>query len=211
MLRLVFMATWLAFVAACAEQLEAPATDTANAPADAPAPGAAAEPEPFEPPARPSVAAAAAAIDWDAARADLAAANAQSGEAVVQIQSGETAPPVPVLIPQGLVTAQAAGGEPPRFSDLPDGYFYHVPGGAYDVTISGTNQVFAGGTDGAVDPEALIFRATAAGAMVSLSRYGADYLVEFECNGAAGALGDSCVAEAEALEIAENLIIAATR
>ena len=206
MLRLVFMATWLAFVAACAEQLEAPATDTESVSAEAPAPVAAAEPEPFEPPARPSVAAAAAAIDWDAARADLAAANAQNGEAVVQIQSGETAPPVPVLIPQGLVTAQAAGGEPP-----PDGYFYHVPGGAYDVTISGTNQVFAGGTEGAVDPAALVFRTTAAGAMVSLSRYGADYLVEFECNGAAGALGDSCVAEAEALEIAENLIIAATR
>ena len=79
------------------------------------------------------------------------------------------------------------------------------------MTISGTNQVFSGNGAPATDTGEMRFRTTAAGAMVTLSRYGADYLVEFECNGAAGALGDACVSEEEALEVAQNLVIAATR
>lgn len=212
MLRLIFMAAWLAFVAACSEQVEAPEPEPG--PVDA-GPSEPVEPgpaeTPFEPVERPSVSVAGAEIDWDAARADLASANGNGGDATVQIQSGASAPPVPVLIPQGLGSAQGASADPPRFSGLPDGYFYHLPGAAYDVTVSGTNEVY--GTGGAADGDSdtPVFRSTATGAMVSMSRYGADYLVEFECNGAAGALGDSCISDAEALEVARNLVIAATR
>lgn len=210
MWRLLVMASWLAFVAACAEQIEPERAETPEPPAPAPAP-VEAEPEPFTPPARPSVQPARANIDWEAARADLAASGSGAQEGGFRIQSGAGAPPVPVLLPSGLAQTASAEGEAPAFRELVDGYLARYPGIEYDITVSGTNEVFDTGGASAVGEPDMEFRATATGGLVSLSRYGAGYLVEFECNGVAGAFGESCIEADEAMDVARSLVIAGTR
>lgn len=217
LMRLAFMLAWLAFVAACSEQIgedRLPVDTTAAETAEqTPAPPVA-EPEPAPPPRpeRPTVEAASATIDWAAARADLASASAGEEASGFQIQSGDQAPPVPVLIVPSSARPASATGETPRFRELPDGYFAHYPGDAYDVTVSGTNEVFATGSGaGARDPDTIRYQATASGAIVSLTRYGADYMVEFECNGLEGTAGEACIDEDEALDVARQLIIAGSR
>lgn len=213
LLRLVFMATWLAFVAACSEQIgqfggnsDEPAEPAAAAAPEAPSEVAAAPV--FVQPERVTPAQGEARIDWEAARTDLASTPGNAMPESFQIQSGDQAPPVPVLLPTGIV--QPAGAEnQPLFRQLPDGYFAHYPGTAYDITVSGTNEVFGEGDGPAEDSSR--FQPTLSGAIVSLTRYGAGYMVEFECNGAAGAVGDSCITEEEALDVAENLVIAGSR
>lgn len=217
LVRLAFMLAWLAFVAACSEQIGEDRQPVEQAPAqtaEQETPPPAPEPEPAPPPRpeRPTVEAASATIDWTAARADLASSSAGEDAAGFQIQSGDQAPPVPVLIVPSSARPASASGETPRFRELPDGYFAHYPGDAYDVTVSGTNEVFATGAGAAERDAATIrYQATASGAIVSLSRYGADYMVEFECNGFEGAAGEACIDEDEALEMARQLIIAGSR
>lgn len=213
MLRALIMVSWLAFVAACGDVVnrggepdpapapEAPPAETETAPAEA-------APEPFEPAARPSVRPESARIDWPAARRDLAERPADAETANFGIESGGSAPPVPVLLPTGIVTPQGAGQ--PAYRPLNDGYYANYPGTDYDITVSGTNRVY-GSAEGAEDTAGMSFERMAAGAQVSLSRYGADYLVEFECKGYAGARGDNCVSEEDALQIARDLVIAGTR
>lgn len=187
---------------------EAPVAQDAPAPAQ---PAPAAEPE-FVQPERTTVSQARTRIDWAAARTDMAASSETSESMGFQIQSGDLAPPVPVLLPTGIVTPESAPGEAPRFRELPDGYFARYPGIEYDITVSGTNEVYDAGGSGSEDGvSAPVFRTTATGAIVSLSRYGADYMIEFECNGAAGAFGDTCIEEGEALDVAGRLVIAGTR
>ncbi|MEL7129271.1 MAG: hypothetical protein AAGK23_06970 [Pseudomonadota bacterium] len=150
-----------------------------------------------------------ATIDWASARSDLAASNEDSG-ATVQVQSGGNAPPVPVLLPSGIAVAQSDGAGV-RFNPTRDGYFAAYPGAAYDIVMNGTNQV--AGVDGEpVSPrtEAPVFTATVAGAQVALSRYGADYLIEFECNQLDAGTA-TCIDEVEALAVAERLVVAGSR
>lgn len=210
LLRLVFMAAWLGFVAACSEQIGEPA-------APAPAPQEFAEedpPAPEEPPVfiqseRPSVAERQASIDWEAARTDLASTPGNVSPESFQIQSGEQAPPVPVLLPSGIVQPAGADNQP-LFRQLPDGYFAHYPGVSYDITVSGTNEAFSIGGE-AEDTSVARYQPTATGAIVSLSRYGAGYMVEFECKDLPGEDGGACIDEDEALEVAQNLVIAGSR
>ncbi len=161
-------------------------------------------------PARPSANTITAEIDWTKAREDMAARDVSNDdETAFQVASGDAAAPVPVLLPSGIVST-AGTGNPPRFQPLSDGYFAAYPGTEYDIIVNGTNEVAGEGRtaeDANTEPR---FLATSAGAQVSFARYGADYLIEFECNEISGTDG-TCISEEDALRIANELIIAGTR
>jgi hypothetical protein len=53
------------------------------------------------------------------------------------------------------------------------------------------------------------FTTSDASAQLTFSRYGADYLIEFECREVDGPEG--CITEAEAKEFAESLFVAQTQ
>ena len=150
-----------------------------------------------------------ASIDWQAARTDMASRSGDD-EPLVDIASASgTPPPVPILLPTGGPVRIAADGTGPRFKQTSDGYYAVYPYENYDVIVNGTNEVIGDRPDGARD-EAMKFTATVAGAQVSLSRYGADYLIEFECY----ELEEdavTCVEEQEAMSVAESLVIRGTR
>ncbi|MEM8636602.1 MAG: hypothetical protein AAGF33_16665 [Pseudomonadota bacterium] len=147
-------------------------------------------------------------IDWQAARADLAGADDRS-DSVVQVQSGGTSPPVPVLLPTGIVVPQSEGGGP-VYRPTSDGYFATYPGAQYDIVVNGTNQVATINGEASTRNEIPVFTETIAGAQVAISRYGADYLIEFECNQLNGQSA-SCIEEAEALSVAERLVVVGSR
>lgn len=150
-----------------------------------------------------------ATIDWLAAKQDF---DAQSGEEapLVSIASTDgTPPPVPILLPTGGPVSVATNGGGPRFKQTSDGYYAVYKYENYDVIVNGTNEVIGARPEGARD-DALKFTATAAGAQVSLSRYGADYLIEFECYTINPQTG-TCIEEAEAMGVAESLVIRGTR
>lgn len=165
---------------------------------------------PAEEPAEPVVVASAATIDWEAARADFAAIPSEQRDSQFQVASTGALPEVPVLLPSGIVIPQGAESDV-RFQPLSDGYYAAYPGIDYDIVVNGTNEVLgareaAGGSGETV----LTYTATMTGAQVSFSRYGADYLVEFECNTIVAGKAD-CITEEEALEVTEKLVIAGTR
>ena len=161
-------------------------------------------------PVRPEASAADSIIDWEAARRDLAARPIESREGAFQIASGDAAPPVPVFLPSAPVTAQ--GGEADvRFQPMSDGYYAFFPGETYDTIVNGTNKVVAApGEEVAPRGEALNFQPTTTGAQVSFSRYGADYLVEFECKELTNGL-PTCITQDEAIAFATDLVISGTR
>ncbi|WP_300391123.1 hypothetical protein [Henriciella sp.] len=149
-------------------------------------------------------------IDWDTARRDLASSNER--DTTFNIQSGSSAPPVPVLLPTGPVRPASADGPQPQFRPVPDGYFAVFPGDRYNLIVNGTNEVtdVPGGSAGEGGSEDMRYVETSTGAMVSFSRYGADYMVEFECLGS-GAEGGSCITEDEAMSVAEEIVISGTQ
>lgn len=185
-------------------------------------PGAAGQPEPDVPAAaaqevevsgtggRLEMVAGETLIDWDAARRDMAASSLLSDEASFQIASGAGAPPVPVFLPSFPAAVQ--GGEAGvRFQPVSDGYYAFLPGQTYDVVINGTNRTFAApGSSGRVRSDEMVFQVTTTGAQVSFARYGADYLVEFECR-VLVAGQPACIGEEEALAFAGELVISGTR
>lgn len=160
-------------------------------------------------PVRPAAETVTAEIDWTKARVDMAARDVTDDDNAFQVASGEAAAPVPILLPSGIVSV--AGTEnSPRFQPLSDGYFAAYPGTEYDIIVNGTNEISGEARtaqNANTEPQ---FLATAAGAQVSFARYGADYLIEFECNEISGADG-TCISEEDALRIADELIIAGTR
>ncbi len=164
-------------------------------------------------PARVRVESSETVVDWEAARRDLASRPREDGSRTFNVQSGSQAPPVPVLLPSGVATVQGAdAGGGPTFRPLDDGYFAKYPGPDYDITVSGTNRVYDDGRrDGSEAAPEMRYQSTMTGAQVSLSRYGADYLVEFECKSLPGARGGDCIDEETALEVARNLVIAGSR
>ena len=181
-----------------------PETDTAP---ESPEPTL--QPAPATDTLRPSSATKTAEIDWEAARRDLA--SAPERDQSFNIQSGEEAPPVPVLLPTGPVrTASAPDGPQPQFRSLDDGYYAFYPGEDYNLIVNGTNVVTDAETLENADTGEMKFYPTTTGAIVSFSRYGADYLVEFECLGS-GEDGGGCVSEDEALSTAEDIVISGTQ
>lgn len=173
-----------------------PAPDPDPAPLDAPA---APPPPPEKPDETPQ--AVRAPIDWTAAREAMEDQRLGGEDSLVQGASGPPAP-VPVILPRGLVLP---AGETPSYRPLQDGYFANYPGPVFNVIVNGTNEVFdVPGAEGKGDV-APVFVETESGASVSLRRFGADYLIEFECN--TPPMAGTCLTEAEALEIVDQLIV----
>lgn len=145
-------------------------------------------------------------IDWGQAQADMAAqVNRAAESGMAQVASAGEAAPVPVLLPTGLVRPESAG--PPLYIATEDGYFANIPGLRYDIIMNGTIARFDNPNEAGTtkDEEGYTFSATDAGAQVSLSRYGADYVIEFECQ----ILNEegTCITEEDAIEIAESLVV----
>lgn len=162
-------------------------------------------------PVRPAAASRKAEIDWEAARNDLASAPTADGGDSFNIQSGSSAPPVPVLLPAAPVRpAGATDGPQPQFRPVPDGYFAVFPGQDYNLIVNGTNLVTDIPDMENVETEDMIYSETTTGAIVSFSRYGADYMVEFECLGS-GEEGGDCITEDEAMAVAEEIVISGTQ
>lgn len=161
-------------------------------------------------PVRPATAASDTTIDWEAARRDLAARPLEEREGAFQVASGGDAPPVPVFLPAGPVAAQS-GDVSVRFQPTSDGYYAFFPTETYDIIVNGTNVVMS--EPGAAAPartDAFNFQSTTTGAQVAFSRYGADYLVEFECKELVNGQ-PACVTEEEAVAFARDLAISGTR
>ncbi|MGB3627057.1 MAG: hypothetical protein WA989_14595 [Henriciella sp.] len=169
-----------------------------------------AESEPDQP-VRPAAASRTAEIDWEAARTDLASSPASEDDGAFNIQSGSTAPPVPVLLPTMPVRpAGTTDGPQPQFRPVPDGYFAVFPGQDYNLIVNGTNLVTDIPNVENVETEDMTYSETTTGAIVSFSRYGADYMIEFECLGS-GEEGGDCITEDEAKAVAEEIVISGTQ
>ncbi|PKP83159.1 MAG: hypothetical protein CVT79_03720 [Alphaproteobacteria bacterium HGW-Alphaproteobacteria-18] len=164
----------------------------------------------LELPVRPESVAADSAIDWEAARRDLASRPLEGREGSFQIASGEAAPPVPVFLPSAPVSVQGGEAEV-RFQPMSDGYYAFFPGAAYDTVVNGTNKIItAPGEQPQARDDAFHFQPTMTGAQISFSRYGADYLVEFECKELTNGL-PTCITQEEAEAFATDLVISGTR
>lgn len=147
-------------------------------------------------------------IDWAAARAAKEADPAADSAVSIQSVTGQTGlPQVPVLLPSGIVQAQDA--RPPALVATPDGYFatYQTP--RYDAIVNGTKKAYsAGASDSPVRPD-MAFTLGEASAQLSFSRFGADYLIEFECRQIDAA--ESCISEDEAKAFADSLFVSQTQ
>jgi hypothetical protein len=150
-----------------------------------------------------------AEIDWASARSDLAARDIGDDAGMVSV-AGTSNPPVPVLLPETQISI-ASGGTDLQFRPTADGYFAVQPGEVYDLIITGTDRLIAAPEGSAAADSELRFEETMTGAQVSFSRYGASYLAEFMCKDPATAAVGSCIPEADALTIVEELLIAGTR
>jgi hypothetical protein len=178
--------------------------------ADAPAGADLAEDAGPDLPVRPESTEAGAVIDWEAARRDFAARPVDEQGSNFQVASGGEAPPVPVFLPANPVAAQSGEGTV-RFQPTSDGYYAFFPGEAYDTIVNGTNVVItAPGEAVAPRTDEYRYQPTTTGASVSFSKYGADYLVEYECKLITSGTPD-CITEDEALAFARDLAISGTR
>ena len=195
-MRLVILASAALFAAACTQETP---TDTAATP-----PAAAAGEETVQTSSAPSTE---AQIDWTKAQADFTAK--RPADAPVLPQSVQDKPsPVPMLLPSGIVQTASDRPTPPVVTK--DGYFatYHLP--RYDAVVNGSMKAYTGtGQAAQGDKEAMKFTVGEAVASLAFSRYGADYLIDFECREIDGPQG--CITEAEAKEFADSLFVAQTR
>jgi hypothetical protein len=200
------------FAAATASLLCLAATACTKAPEESPqTPGA----EPGGQPAitaTPDVSGAPAAsdqtIDWEAARAAKAAGPEVDLPVSIQSVTGQSGlPQVPILLPSGIVQAQDA--RPPALVATPDGYFatYQTP--RYDAIVNGTKTAYAAGQPKAAARADMTFTVGEASAQLAFSRFGADYLIEFECRQIDAA--DSCISEDEAKAFADSLFVSQTQ
>ena len=196
---------------ACDRVFQRPADTAGTDPAASETPDTAAAEPGAELPVRPESASSGAVIDWEAARRDLASRSTDDMEGSFSVQSGGDAPPVPVFLPSGPVAAQS-GEVAVRFQPTNDGYYAFFPSEAYDIIVNGTNVVMTEPGAGAppARTDAFSFQPTTNGAQVAFSRYGADYLVEFECKELVNG-SPACITEDEAVAFARDLAISGTR
>jgi hypothetical protein len=183
-------------IAAAACTQEQPAAPAATAPA-------ATTEEQVAQPASAGPAPVAGQIDWDAARVDAAA---RPSDVVIPQAVGSDPLTVPMLLPEIVQTASDRP-TPPRVTK--DGYFatYHLP--RYDVIVNGSSKAYQAGSPPAGDKTEMKFTTVEAGAQLAFSRYGADYVIEFECREVDSPEG--CITEAQAKEFAESLFVAQSR
>jgi len=144
-----------------------------------------------------------AEIDWAAARADIASRPSEDGNGNFSVASQGDAPPVPVMLPSGIVLPQGAESDV-KFQPLTDGYFAFYPGTDYNIIVNGTNEVIGERAPGTTDTP-MRYMSTLSGAQVAFTKYGADYLIEFECTHSEGEQAE-CITEEDALSIAESLV-----
>lgn len=198
-MRALALASMVVLAAACTKEGAGPSDPSQN-------PEQAAAPAPDQQLAGPQ--AVDGQINWDAARADL---SKRPADAPVTIQTaGQEGPsPVPMLLPSGIAATQSTDQRPTVPVVTKDGYFatYHLP--RYDAIVNGSQRAIASGQAAQGDKEAMKFTTGEASAQLAFSRYGADYVIEFECREVDGA--ESCVTEPEAKEFAESLFVAQTR
>lgn len=208
-------------LAACGGQDNASKTDTAQTAPEFNAqdgPQAAASPQAVTPdpvavvPKPPAATPRYAQIDWAAAQADMAAAGGPQTR-MTTATADDTPPPVPLLLPPSNTSVQTVGPRggapsPQALVMLQDGYFATVPGATYDIIINGTNIIADLDGKTKTRSETPRFAFTSTGAEVTLSRYGADYLIQFECRDAIGE--DNCITEADALALADKLTVQGT-
>ena len=198
-MRALVLASMVVLAAACTKEGAGPSDPSQN-------PEQATAPAPDQQLAGPQ--AVDAQINWDAARADL---SKRPADAPVTIQTaGQEGPsPVPMLLPSGIAATQSTDQRPTVPVVTKDGYFatYHLP--RYDAIVNGSQRAIASGQAAQGDKEAMRFTTGEASAQLGFSRYGADYVIEFECREVDGA--ESCIAEPEAKEFAESLFVAQTR
>lgn len=193
---LLFSGIALFAITAAACTAEQPAAPTATAPAattdDQVAQPASAGPPPV-----------AGQIDWASARADAAA---RPSDVVIPQSVGSDPLTVPMLLP---VVVQTASDRPTPPRVTKDGYFatYHLP--RYDVIVNGSSKAYQAGSPPAGDKADMKFTTVEAGAQLAFSRYGADYVIEFECREVDSPEG--CVTEVQAKEFAESLFVAQSR
>ena len=185
------------------QEEEQPAAPAATAPA-------ATSEEQVAQPASAGPPAVAGQIDWEAARADAAA---RPSDVVIPQAVGSDPLTVPMLLP---VIVQTASDRPTPPRVTKDGYFatYHLP--RYDVIVNGSSKAYQAGSPPAGDKTkpsiaAVVASITTveAGAQLAFSRYGADYVIEFECREVDSPEG--CITEAQAKEFAESLFVAQSR
>ncbi|HVY87697.1 MAG TPA: hypothetical protein VG942_02460 [Hyphomonadaceae bacterium] len=206
-MRVLVLASMIVLVAACTKEGAGP-TDPSQAKTSAP-PAAAANVQVASAPQQAGGAPPISAdINWDAARADKAKAPASAAATIQSVGSGEPSP-VPMLLPSGVVQIQSADDRPTPPVVTKDGYFatYHLP--KYDAIVNGSATSYSGGQKATGDKEKMKFTTGEAGASLAFSRYGADYLIEFECRQVDGA--NTCVTEQEAKDFADSLFVAQTR
>lgn len=180
----------------------APASTAANAPSDQVAQTAAIA-------GKGGPEAVQATIDWAAARADRAKASINDAPVTIQSADGKQGglPQVPVLLPSGVVQTQSAG--PPALVMTDDGYFATYKTPKYDAIVNGSKQAYQTGQTPAANKGDIKFTQGEAGAQLAFSRYGADYLIQFECHEADGA--KSCISEDEAKAFADSLFVQQTQ
>ena len=195
-MRLVILASAALFAAACTQETPADPAAANTAPA--------AEEQTVQTASAPSQD---GQIDWTKAQADFTAK--RPADAPVLPQSVQDKPsPVPMLLPSGIVQTASDRPTPPVVTK--DGYFatYHLP--RYDAVVNGSMKAYTGtGQAAQGDKEAMKFTVGEAVASLAFSRYGADYLIDFECREIDGPQG--CITEAEAKEFADSLFVAQTR
>jgi hypothetical protein len=115
---------------------------------------------------------------------------------------------IPVLAPDDL-SADERRAFTESFRAVTDGYFSVVPRGDTDILINGTRSY-------AVAPELVkrfqrdgvsyLYQEGDGHVSISFSRYGADYLLQFECRDGEGYAND-CTNEAEVVEVIDRLTI----
>ena len=145
-----------------------------------------------------------ATIDWAAARADVASHSSEDADGNFRVASEGDAPPVPVMLPSGIVLPAGTESDV-KFQNLSDGYFAFYPGADYNIIVNGTNEIIGERAPGVTDMP-MRFIPTMSGAQVAFTRYGADYLIEFECTAAEGEHVDDCISEDDAMSVAESLV-----
>ncbi|MCG8442729.1 MAG: hypothetical protein MI723_13080 [Caulobacterales bacterium] len=118
------------------------------------------------------------------------------------------ASPVPVLAPAGLTSADRDAFSN-TFGATADGFYAVIPRGAFDVVLNGTvSYVVSPALIKEIprDGFTYLYEEGDAGTNISFNRFGADYLLEFECRDAINYASD-CVTEQEAVELADSLVI----
>jgi len=159
---------------------------------------------------KPAIERVQAAIDWTAARRDLAARRSENANMLGV--AGGTTPPVPVLLPDQVVSIASNSAERLQFRETADGYFAVVPGENYDLIINGSDRLIARRTDSpSISAEMMHFEETLTGAQLSFQRYNASYLAEFMCKAPDTARTGSCISESEARQVVSELLIMGSR